>query len=370
LSDPFMIGDDLLAWLNVNVGPALVAIQADIALIQADVAAIRADVTLIQLDVADIQADVAAMQVDLALAVEILDDALTVLDDISDLLEGVNDRLDVKIELEELLLEYLADLAEVLLDMHDYLYEKLGIEWELLDAVDRIEQGLQLKIDLETAILDTIDALEKCLRNLRITGTVTPPAEPRDPIDVILALDSSGSMGDNDPNRIAVSGGKAFIDKLDATSDKAGIVSWSDIIDFSKALSSDLAQRKNDLNGVGQDGSGTNLNLGLSEALALLQQGGRADARKVIVFLTDGSGDYTPSGQAGSVVDQAKAAGIVIYSIGLGAAPDEANLKDMANATGGKYFHAVAAGDLTGVYAAIVQELMNPWQVNLNATCP
>ena len=362
LSDPFAIGDDLLAWLNVRVGAVLAAINANVALIQADVAAIRADV-------AGIRGDVAKIQAELTLVFGTLNKVLTVLNDIPDLLEGVNDRLDVKVELEEELLDGLAELAEVLLDMHDYLYEKLGIEWELLDAVDRLEQGLQKKIELETAIRDTIDALDRCQRNLQITGTVTPPAEPRDPIDVILALDSSGSMADNDPNKIAISGAKAFMGKLDAASDQAGVVSWDDGINLSKGLSPDLVQRTNDLDGVDQDG-GTDLNVGLAEALALLQQGGRADARKVIVFLTDGDGDYTPSGQAGSIVDRAKAAGVVIYAIGLGAAPDETKLKDMASATGGKFFHAVTAGDLIGVYAAIVQELMNPWQVKLNANCP
>lgn len=88
------------------------------------------------------------------------------------------------------------------------------------------------------------------------------------------------------------------------------------------------------------------------------------------MFLTDGKGHYTLPGKTGSFVDQAKADGVVIYAIGLGAAPDMSLLRDMAEATGGKAFHAEQAADLVAVYAEIVQALMNPWQVQLRAKCP
>jgi len=213
-SDPFTIGDNTLEWLSVNVARPLAAIKK--------------------------------------------------------LLEGVNERLDDKIALEKQLLDELDDLADVLLDMHDYLQEKLQIEWELLDVVDEILVKVPKKIDLEIAIHNALDVLERCLRQLEPTGTLTPPAEPRSPIDVVLALDSSESMEDNDPKRIAISGAKVFVDKLDPARDRVGVASWDDGVDFTKALSSAFAQVKRDLDGVDQDG-GTDFDVGLKAALDLLK---------------------------------------------------------------------------------------------------
>lgn len=310
-SDPFTIGEDTLAWLNVNLAVPLVSIEA--------------------------------------------------------LLEGVNDRLDDKIALENQLLDDLEDLAGMLIDVHDYLHEELQVEWELLDVADEILAGVQKKIDLEIAIRNALDALRKCLRQFELTGTLTPPIEPRSPIDLILALDSSGSMADNDPKRIAISGAKVFVDELDSARDRVGVVSWDDKVDFTKALSSVFPQVKRDLEGVDQDG-GTDFDVGLKAALDLLKAA-RPGSRKVVVFLTDGKGNYTLPGKAGSLVDRASADGVVIYAIGLGTAPDMALLRDMAEATGGKAFHAKQAADLVAVYAGITQALMNPWQVRLRAMC-
>lgn len=368
-SDPFAVSDNLLAWLNANLGPNLAAIARDLA-------AINTSLTLIQADVEMIEGDIGMIQGDVALVLAALEIGLDILENMASLLEDVNTSLETKIQLEEVMRNELETLGQLLLEMHDYLYEKLHIERgfeglleTLADSLQDIHAGLEEKIDLEIAMRDAIDGLWECLRQLELNGRLTPPPEPRSPIDVVLALDSSQSMTGSDPEKIAINGARLFIGRLDSTKDRVGVVSWDDDIDFFTALSNDLEQAKRDLGRVDQSGS-TNLDAGLREALRLLKQGAQSGGRKVIVFLTDGDGIYTSPGEAGSVVDQAKAEGVVIYAIGLGAGPVMAKLNSMAQGTGGKAFHARQAGDLVDVYTAIAQELMNPWQVQLKASCP
>lgn len=46
------------------------------------------------------------------------------------------------------------------------------------------------------------------------------------PIDVVMAIDSSGGMRVNDPNSLRLSAAKIFLDKLNPMTDKAGVVSF------------------------------------------------------------------------------------------------------------------------------------------------
>jgi secreted protein with Ig-like and vWFA domain len=56
------------------------------------------------------------------------------------------------------------------------------------------------------------------------------------PIDLVLAIDSSGSMRINEPTNLRLSAAKAFLDKLNPATDMASVVSWDDGIDFTFPL--------------------------------------------------------------------------------------------------------------------------------------
>jgi len=106
------------------------------------------------------------------------------------------------------------------------------------------------------------------------------------PMDVIFALDSSGSMGWNDPSGLRKTAAKSFVDKLNSARDCAGVVSWDDNIDFTQALTNDFTLVKSKIDAVDSSG-GTNLDAGLNAAINLLDTGKRANASWVIIFLSD-----------------------------------------------------------------------------------
>ena len=289
--------------------------------------------------------------------------------------------LERKVELEEnleaLLRLELQSLKEQLAQTRAAIQK--GID-QLRDAVEGILQQtrrlvaqLDEKIDLEEEIASLIDAILECLETLELSGEAIPPAERR-PVDVVLAIDSSGSMDQTDPQGIRRSGAKAFVDQLDSDRDQVGLVSWDEKVDLFEDLTSDYAAIKARIDQVDSDGT-TNFNAGLQKAFALLQAG-RAGSLKAIVFLTDGQPDadgYTPPGSSGSWVDKARDAGIKIYAIGFGAPYEDPvvrqRLERMAEATGGKAFHGKTADDLVAIYQEIARELANPWIINLEATC-
>lgn len=176
------------------------------------------------------------------------------------------------------------------------------------------------------------------------------------PMDVVFALDSSGSMGWNDPSDLRISASKSFVDKMDDSRDQAGVVSWDNNIDFTWPLSSDFTTVKSKIDLVDSSG-GTNLNVGLNAAIGVLDAGKDPNAAWVIIFLSNGAGTYTPAASGGPAA-VAAAKNYVIYSIGLGDSPATAALTDMATATGGKYYASPTADNLQAIFDDIYEEIV------------
>jgi Ca-activated chloride channel family protein len=187
------------------------------------------------------------------------------------------------------------------------------------------------------------------------------------PMDVVFALDSSGSMINNDPTNERLAAAKSFVDKMDLSQDYGGVVSWDDNIDFTFGLSQDETALKTKIDAVDSFG-GTNLNQGLNTSIAMLDATPRTPPwTRVIIFLTDGQGAYTPSGNPGSPADDAASKGYTIYSIGLGTA-NMAPLVDMAAATGGQAYNSPTPANLNDIFDDIFTEIVTstiPYDVNV-----
>ena len=197
-----------------------------------------------------------------------------------------------------------------------------------------------------------------------VTLTVVGEGQNRTmPIDVILAIDSSASMTETDPSEMRLDAARSFVIKMDPSRDRAGLVSFDDDVDFSIPPTGEFAHVLETIGGVDSDG-GTNLDRGLGEAIDLLAANSTAnpdERARFVIILSDGDGDYTKCGRAGSETDRAKDEGIVIYTIGLMVAGTSAekSLTEMAETTGGRYFDACNASALESIYQAIGEEVTN-----------
>ena len=187
------------------------------------------------------------------------------------------------------------------------------------------------------------------------------------PMDVVFAIDSSGSMTTNDPDDDRLTAAKGFVDNMDDTRDLAGVVSWDLDVEFAKGLWSDF----DDVDGIKYwidqvDSAGwTDPDDGLAASVQMLDDTGQLESIKVIIFLTDGypagpfgdPGTYTYFGDGGPV-DNAAVVGYIIYGIGLGDSHSSAILEDMADATGGAYYDSPDPDNLQAIYDAIYDEIV------------
>ena len=196
-------------------------------------------------------------------------------------------------------------------------------------------------------------------------------------IDIVLAMDVSTSMlaRDFEPDRISAAKDIAIEFIAQRPSDRMGIVVFAGESYTQCPLTTDRATLINLMKDVQTDliEDGTAIGNGLATAVARMKD---SDAKsRVIILLTDGvnnRGEIAPA----TAEEIAKTYGIRVYTIGLGTngeAPypvmtnwgvelrkmpveiDEALLKSIAEATGGRYFRATDNTKLSEIYSEINQ---------------
>jgi Ca-activated chloride channel family protein len=198
-------------------------------------------------------------------------------------------------------------------------------------------------------------------------------AVPRTETDVVLVLDTSGSMvaADLQPNRLAAatSAAKQLIATLPADA-RVGVVSFSQGASVVSPLTSDRDRAERALDNLTANG-GTAIGDGLSAALNQLAQRPTDSAADLtpglVILLSDGESNF---GQPpGTVAAKAREQGVQVDTVGIGqrGAPtyinrqqavglDEATLKSIAAMTGGEYYYASDADQLSNIYANLASQ--------------
>ncbi|TLZ92124.1 MAG: VWA domain-containing protein [Methanobacteriota archaeon] len=203
--------------------------------------------------------------------------------------------------------------------------------------------------------------------------------------DVVLAIDSSGSMTWNDPSNLRISSAQEYMRNL-IPPDRVASIDFDDNAFFTRANIGGPAHFLNyppngelmyispqaDLTTIDSAGStnwGAAIKIANDEFVA---HGIPAHAWNLIV-LTDGQNTCCPNGSDGDALAiaqslRAKALGVTIYMIGLGADLNEPLMKTVAANTGGTYYHAVTANDIRWVYYEISRRYLSAFVCGLQST--
>ncbi len=128
-------------------------------------------------------------------------------------------------------------------------------------------------------------------------------------LDIAVAIDSSSSMKENDPDDLRKAAARTLIRGLQAN-DALAIIDFDTQVRVLAPLTMDRQAASAAIDQIDSVG-GTDLNAGVSQGLSLLE--GSASRKRVLVVLTDGQAPYDPALSA-----RAAQASIQIFPIGLG----------------------------------------------------
>jgi len=187
-------------------------------------------------------------------------------------------------------------------------------------------------------------------------------------IDVALVIDASSSMGDLTRSGrpkidAALDAARGFLDLLaldDDAGDQAAIVSFNADAQLAASLTSDRADLDAALQSIAL-AQLTRLDRAVAVgAEALADASRRRPANQpVLVLLTDGRANPVPVEAAVAEATAAKAAGVTLFTIGLGDDIDAAALEVMASTPAG-FLRAPDAEELADVYREVARSIPCP----------
>ncbi len=177
-----------------------------------------------------------------------------------------------------------------------------------------------------------------------------------DTLNVIFTVDLSDSMYGNNKLNVSRDSIRTFVNVLDEN-DMAGLVTFTNQASQQCTLTTDKEQLLKRLSVMSEDGYLTAISVGLKASLQLYSFYPNIHGKKIIVLITDGYDEpgrpyeeyYKP------LVEQAKKAGIAIYSLGIETI-DKKLLKKISDETGGKYYEVTTTEEISASMDAIREE--------------
>jgi tight adherence protein B len=186
--------------------------------------------------------------------------------------------------------------------------------------------------------------------------TVTPLDTSGRPVDVVLTLDTSGSM-QGEPIASAVNAARRFVRSVPPEV-RLGLVTFADRANVVQPLTEDRNKVVAALNGVVAVGE-TSIYDGVTEAASLFSE----DAQRNIILLSDG-GDTASTSTLGESAAAAADADASVFSIGWRTSDtDIGALRRLARESGGRYASAGSA-DVGAIYEGLAAELSNQYVIS------
>ena len=176
-------------------------------------------------------------------------------------------------------------------------------------------------------------------------------------VDVAFVIDDSGSMWSNDRGNERLTVARDLIDKLPQSS-RVGVVKFesrTSVLTQSLIEDKEVAKEYLTTDYFSSDG-GTAMYTAIDDAFALFEQSDET-VLKMMIVLSDGNADDT--GKHSSIVSKAVDENIKIYTVGLGSSTTYFSryLQPLAENTGGVFYLASNAAELSGIYEDISNKI-------------
>ena len=211
--------------------------------------------------------------------------------------------------------------------------------------------------DLNVANIQVLeDGLPAVVTDVRTVG------QAGQPISIAMVLDRSGSMG-YQGNLDLETAASTFVNLM-APDDSAEVINFSSSVHVDQPFTTDKNLLLSAIQGKSAGGSTALWDAAYQGVVDTAAKGGRM----AVLVMTDGYNNSSSHTQA-DVIDAAKAAGIPVFTIGLGGSVDP-GLQQLALQTGGLHFDAPTSAELQQVYQKVSGQLAGQLQVSFISPDP
>jgi Mg-chelatase subunit ChlD len=189
-------------------------------------------------------------------------------------------------------------------------------------------------------------------------------------IDVVLLVDTSGSMRSTDPKKLRIEGGKLFT-KFLKKNDRFAIIGFSNTTAILQPLINydPVETEKYDavINTLGDDGTYTNILAAINQGYSLLQNS--SASKKIMVVLSDGKMDPDPQTMSSSAASktlleetlpEVREKGISIYTLAFSDMVDKDLLNEIAVATDGLQLYTQSVEEIHQSFADLFLSIKKP----------
>ncbi len=181
------------------------------------------------------------------------------------------------------------------------------------------------------------------------------------PIHAAVVLDVSASMESSLGQ--ATDAALAFLEGSVRPKDRAALITFNDRPNLAVKFTKDVDALAGGLAGLKAE-RGTAL---YDTIIFSLFYFNGVKGQRAIVLLSDGKDEGSRFGYE-DALDSARRAGVAIYPIGLGEELEKRKLEKLAEETGGRAFFLKDVSELTGIYAAIQEELRSKYLIAYQST--
>lgn len=197
-------------------------------------------------------------------------------------------------------------------------------------------------------------------------------------IDVVLVLDSSGSMRRTDPLRLRDQGASLFIRFL-SENDRLAVLQFDSevksILDLAPIDPKNLKATDDAIASVSVEGRFTDLEAPIAAAFEILRAQGRPEAKRCVILLSDGKMDPHPKkGTSAQLTEKVFSEDlprfrkhfIKLYTLSLSDQADQAFLARAATEAGGVHEHAPDVNTIHQKFSSLFLALKNPQTLDLD----
>ena len=215
----------------------------------------------------------------------------------------------------------------------------------------------------------TISALFYAVLSITTPHCVSAQPSPDIPLDIVLALDNSGSMKQNDPDRVMGTVVSTFGARLPENARLAIVVFDKNAIvalPLSSVSAADFGENtKHALRSIDYRGKWTDIPGAVERSLYELREHGRPASHRVIVLFTDGFVDLGDPAKDRARADwlrsdlivEARRESVMIFGIAFTEAADFELLQSVSQQTGGTHFRILNASEIPSVFEQVTERI-------------